>query len=97
MCRVSSAHLRATVGRAHPSSRNPKLPMTPEEKLMQLGLSLPAPAAPAGSYVPITTPVLETVLSTSFSPAGTVPSANSRLPDPMTTGKVQRMNVSRRL
>ena len=43
--------------------------------------------SPAGSYVPISTPVVDTVLSTIRSPAGTVPSANSRLPDPMTTGK----------
>jgi hypothetical protein len=38
----------------------------------------------AGSYVPITTPVVETLLSTSFSAEGMVPSANRRLPEPMT-------------
>ena len=53
--------------------------------------------SPAGSYLPITTPVVETLLSTSFSPEGMVPSANRRLPDPMTTGKTQRRYSSTRL
>jgi hypothetical protein len=39
--------------------------------------------SPAGSYVPITTPVVETLLSTSRNPDGMVPSANRRLPVPM--------------
>ena len=37
--------------------------------------------------MPITTPVVETVLSTSFSPAGMAPSENSRLPEPMHDGE----------
>jgi hypothetical protein len=41
----------------------------------------PVTISPAGSYVPITTPVVETLLSTSFSPEGMVPSENRRLPD----------------
>src|SRR6266480_7649840 len=43
----------------------------------------PVTISPAGTYVPITTPVVETLLSTSFSPAGIVPSENKRFPDPM--------------
>jgi hypothetical protein len=50
----------------------------------------PVRISPAGSYVPITTPVVDTFESTSFSPDGIVPSANRRLPEPMTTGKTQR-------
>src|SRR6266513_1843065 len=38
--------------------------------------------SPARSYLAITTPVLDVWLSTSFSPAGTVPSAKRRLPLP---------------
>jgi hypothetical protein len=43
----------------------------------------PVTISPAGSYVPTTTPVVEDLLSMSFSPEGTVPSENRRLPDPM--------------
>ena len=50
----------------------------------------PVTSAPAGSYVPITTPVVETVLSASLSPDGTAPSENNRLPEPRTTGKTHR-------
>src|SRR5438876_10759572 len=57
----------------------------------------PVTISPAGSYVPITTPVVETLLSTSFSPEGTVPSENKRLPDPMTRGKTHRRYWSTRL
>ena len=57
----------------------------------------PVTISPAGSYVPITTPVVETLLSTSFSPAGMVPSENRRLPDPMTRGKTNRRYWSTRL
>src|SRR6266487_4704485 len=57
----------------------------------------PVTISPAGSYVPITTPVVETLLSTSFSPEGTVPSENRRLPDPMTRGKTHRWYSSTRL
>ena len=53
--------------------------------------------SPAGSYLPITTPVEETLMSTSFNPEGRVPSANRRLPDPITTGKTQRRYSSTRL
>src|ERR671922_2878536 len=45
----------------------------------------------------MTTPVDETLLSTSFNAAGTVPSANRRLPDPMTRGKTDRLYRSTRL
>jgi hypothetical protein len=38
----------------------------------------------------MTTPVGDVVLSISFKPAGTVPSSNSRFPDPTTTGNVFR-------
>ena len=47
----------------------------------------PVAILPAGSYVPITTPVVETSLSTSFSALGMVPSANRRFPEPTTSGK----------
>ena len=47
----------------------------------------PVTISPAGSYVPITTPVVETLLSTSFNPEGMVPSENRRFPDPMTRGR----------
>src|SRR5215210_1527350 len=47
----------------------------------------PMAISPAGSYLPITTPVVETLLSTSFSPEGMVPSENRRLPDPITRGR----------
>src|SRR5215218_399776 len=57
----------------------------------------PVTISPAGSYVPITTPVLETLLSTSFNAEGTVPSENRRLPDPMTRGKTHRLYWSTRL
>src|SRR5215217_232564 len=57
----------------------------------------PVTISPAGSYVPITTPVVETLLSTSFSPEGMVPSENRRLPDPMTRGKTHRRYWSTRL
>jgi hypothetical protein len=40
----------------------------------------PVTISPAGSYVPITTPVVETLLSISFSPAGTVPSETGVCP-----------------
>src|SRR2546428_115646 len=50
----------------------------------------PVTISPAGSYVPITTPVVETLLSTSFSPEGVVPSANRRFPDPRSRGKTHR-------
>jgi hypothetical protein len=39
----------------------------------------PVTISPAGSYVPITTSVVETLLSTSFSADGTVPSENRLL------------------
>src|SRR5207244_13583963 len=42
--------------------------------------------SPARSYLAITTPVLDVWLSTSFSPAGTVPSAKRRLPLPSRMG-----------
>jgi hypothetical protein len=57
----------------------------------------PVMISPAGSYVPITTPVVETSLSTSASPDGMVPSENRRLPDPMTNGKTHRRYWSTRL
>jgi len=57
----------------------------------------PVMISPAGSYVAIATPVVETLLSTSFSPEGMVPSENKRLPDPMTSGKTQRRYWSTRL
>src|SRR5207248_10593934 len=57
----------------------------------------PVTISPAGSYVPITTPVVETLLSTSLSPAGMVPSENRRLPDPMTRGKIHRRYWSTRV
>ena len=41
--------------------------------------------------------MVETVLSTSFSPEGMVPSENKRLPDPMTRGKTHRRYSSTRL
>jgi hypothetical protein len=47
----------------------------------------PVTISPAGSYVPITTSVVETLLSMSLSPEGMVPSENSRLPDPLTRGE----------
>src|SRR6266536_4707510 len=57
----------------------------------------PVTISPAGSYVPIMTPVVETLLSISFSAAGMVPSENRRWPDPMTSGKIQRRYSSIRL
>src|SRR5215216_4993682 len=57
----------------------------------------PVTISPAGSYVAITTPVVETLLSTSFSPEGMVLSENRRLPDPMTRGKTHRRYWSTRL
>src|SRR3954454_5898927 len=45
----------------------------------------------------MTTPVVEILLSTRFSPDGTAPSENRRLPDPRTTGKTQRRYSSTRL
>jgi hypothetical protein len=43
------------------------------------------------------TPDVETMLSTSFNPLGTVPSAKRRLPEPTTTGNTNRWNSSIRL
>src|SRR2546425_3805302 len=63
----------------------------------QPGASDPVTISPAGSYVPITTPVVETLLSTSFNPEGIVPSENRSLPDPMTRGKTHRRYWSTRL
>src|SRR6266540_3117567 len=60
----------------------------------QLSANDPVTISPAGSYVPITTPVVETLLSTSFSPEGMVPSESRRLPDPMTRGTTHRRNWS---
>src|SRR2546421_11828874 len=57
----------------------------------------PVTISPAGSYVPITTPVVETLLPTSFSPEGMVPSENRRLPDPMTRGQTHRRDWATRL
>src|SRR5207248_2483699 len=57
----------------------------------------PVPSSPAGSYVPMNTPVLATWLSTSFRAAGMAPSAKSRFPEPMTTGKTHRWYSSTKL
>ena len=44
----------------------------------------PAAIFPAGSYVPITAPLVETLPSTSFSPRGWRPPRTGVFPDPMT-------------
>src|SRR5215216_995668 len=68
-----------------------------EHERAQSSAKDPVAISPAGSYVPITTPVVETLLSTSLSAAGMAPSENSRLPDPMTTGNTQSRYSSTRL
>src|SRR6185312_7686883 len=57
----------------------------------------PVSISPAGSYVPMTTPVVDTTLSTSRSLPGIVPPANSRLPEPTTTGNTHSRYRSTRL
>ena len=46
----------------------------------------PVTTSPAGSWIPMNTPVVEAFESTSRSAAGIVPSANRRFPDPSTRG-----------
>src|SRR5256885_15854518 len=52
----------------------------------------PVTISPAGSYVPMTTPVVETLVSTRRSAPGIAPSANRRLPEPRTTGNTHSRN-----
>jgi len=82
------------------SSRAPCAWATPSASLRE-AISVyskdPMGISPAGSYLLITTPVVETLLSTSFNPEGIVPSANRRLPEPMTTGKIHSRYSSTRL
>src|SRR5262249_8668020 len=54
----------------------------------------PGPMVPARSYTVIVTPVLDTLLSTSSSPAGIVPLPKRRFPLPSTSGKIQRRSSS---
>ena len=78
--RRATGSTAATIApRPRPAARRPPV--------SQSSANEPIGTSPAGSYVPIITPVLDTVLSTIRSPAGTVPSANSRFPRPTTTGK----------
>ena len=86
----SDVRARSTSSRSPSPTTSPRSWARAEVRDRERGHSSandPVTISPAGSYVPITTPVVETVLSTSFSPEGMVPSANRRLPDPMTSGK----------
>src|SRR5712691_3492050 len=56
----------------------------------------PCSSLPARSYRWMTTPVLDGFASTSRKAPGMVPSPNSRLPEPMGTGKTHRLNSSTR-
>jgi hypothetical protein len=62
------------------------VPSHPPPNTPSAGQNDPVMSSPPGLYVAITTPVLETTLWTNFCPAGMAPSANKRLPEPMTTG-----------